>query len=413
MGTISYFNGNLAFYRTDFRQFNLDDNASTDQLAIFVFDTFSTPYDPYATAWRIELVIEGMESHVITEGPFAGDEVPIAGTVTAIRQYNQQGNLIMQGTGLAADVVTLSRLIKDDDPKAWGVLMQGDHVFNGANNSGVDWAGDDITTSAGNDTVNANGGDDYIRDGGGRDAYFGGDGWDALSYAEHWFWDDPAGALVGLRVDLGAGTVRGPDKQTDTVAGIEAIRGTHLNDTMVGSNDSDQFMGLGGNDRFDGLGGFDEVRYDRDDRYYGYDGILANMANGRVRDGFGTTDRITNIEAIRGSNVRDRIYDDTGNNRIRGEGGDDYINVSGGNDTLRGGAGRDQFVFTGTAFGTDVIEDFSKADRDRIQILAADDIGDLTITQDGTTAVIRLNANSQVRVLNFDIDDFAAGDFIF
>lgn len=413
MGTITFFNGNLAFYRTDFRDFIFDDNSSTEQLAVFVFDTQAQAFDPYASAWRIELVIEGMEYHTIAEGPFAGEEVPIAGTVTAIRQYNQQGNLIMQGTGLTADVATLARLIDTDDGKAWDVLTQGDHVFNGANASGVDWQGDDITTSAGNDTVNANGGDDFIKDAGGRDAYFGGDGWDTVSYADHWFWDNPGGALVGLRVDLGAGTVRGPDKQTDTMSGIEAVRGTHLNDTMVGSSGNDQFMGLGGNDRFDGLAGFDEVRYDRDDRFMGYDGILANLANGRVRDGFGTTDRIANIEAIRGSNVRDRIYDDTANNRIRGEGGDDYINVSGGNDTLRGGIGRDQFVFTGTAFGIDVIEDFSKADRDRIQILAADDIGDLTITQDGTTAVIRLNAGSQVRVLNFDIDDFAAGDFIF
>lgn len=413
MGTFNYYNGNLAFYRTDFRNFIFDETASTDQLAVFVFDTNAATFDPYATAWRIELVIEGMVFHTITEGPFAGEEVPIAGTVTAIRQYNAQGTLIMEGSGLTADVVTLARLIDTDDRRAWDVLTQGDHVFNGANDSGVDWQGDDINTTAGSDIVNANGGDDFIKDAGGRDSYIGGAGWDTLSYADHWFWNNPGGALVGLRVDLGAGTVRGPDKQVDTLSGIESVRGTHLNDTMVGSSGSDQFMGLGGNDRFDGLGGFDEVRYDRDDRFMGYDGISANMAKGRVRDGFGTTDRIANIEAIRGSNMRDRIYDDMGDNRIRGEGGDDYINVSGGNDTLRGGIGRDQFVFTGTSFGIDVIEDFSKADRDRIQILAADDMGDLTLRQDGTTAVIRLNGSSQIRVLNFDIDDFAAGDFIF
>lgn len=414
MATFTYFNGNRAFYRVDFRDFAVDEAASSNSLLVLQFKYGQASYDPFATPWRIELDVSGLKSHKVTEGPMAGERVPIAGTITRIRYYDDQDNLLLRGAGLEGSAPMIAALFDLDRGKdAWAVMMQGNHVFNGSDASGVSWQGDEIVTTRGNDTVNGNGGDDFIRDGGGRDAYFGGDGWDTLSYADYWFWDDPAGALTGIRADLAAGTVRGPDKLTDTVSGIEAIRGTHMNDTLLGDDGSNQFMGLGGNDRIDGRGGFDEVRYDRDDRFFGFDGIQANMAKGKVRDGFGNTDRILNIEAIRGTNQRDKIYDDSGHNRLRGEGGNDVLRASGGNDTLRGGEGRDQFVFVGTTFGSDVIEDFSRIDRDRIEVQAANRMSDLSFSQEGTTAVIRLNPDSEIRVLNYHIDDFRAADFIF
>jgi len=416
MATFTFYDGNKGFQQRGFDLYTWDEEAETDSLSVLVFDeSQGIPYDPAVFAYRIEIDLEGLVMYQITEGPYAGDERPIAGTATGIRFYDMAGNLLMQGTGLKGDVPTIATMMeRGDNFRAMLVAMQGDNTFIGSNDSGaMDWDGDEITTGAGRDTVYANDGDDYIADRGGRDSYFGGDGVDQISYAEHWFWDDPVGAVVGLRVDLAAGTVRGPDKQVDTLSSIEQIRGTHLNDTMVGDDANNTFFGLAGNDRLDGGAGFDTVRYDRDDRYFGVDGILANLANGRVRDAFGFTDRVTNIEALRGTEQRDRIFDDNANNAFRGNGGNDYFSLSGGNDTVRGGADRDQFVFVGTSFGTDVIEDFSLADRDRIQILEADSMDDLTFLQQGSTGIVRLNANSQVLLLNFDVNTLDAADFIF
>ena len=414
MATINYFNGNLGFFARDFNLYDFDDSDSDTLAVMYYTPQAGGPYNPEIHAWRIEFDLDGFVDYEVTEGPMAGETIPIAGVVTEVRWYNQSGLKIMEVTDIAADIPTLARLLDNGRGyQAWQVLIQGDDVINGSNASGISWEGDDITTGYGRDTVYGNGGDDYISDQGGRDVYFGGDGFDQLSYAEGWFWENPAGAINGIRVDLAAGTVRGPDGQVDTVDGIEGVRGTHLADRFLGNSGNNQFMGLAGVDRFDGAGGFDEVRYDRDNRYLGEDGIKVYLDKGRIIDGFGTTDRVVNIEAVRGTNQRDRMYDDDANNRFRGMEGNDYLSVSGGNDTLNGGAGRDVFVFVGTAFGTDVIEDFSQADRDRIEIAAANGLGDLTFSQDGTTAVIQLNAGSSVRVLNFDFNDFVSGDFIF
>lgn len=415
MANFVFMNGNKTVDFGNLHLYQWDDTIESKVLGVLLFDvTKGVPYDPAVHAWRIELDLEGLSTHTFAEGPRAGYEFPVAGTVTGLRFYDPAGALLMSATGLKGNVPMIGLLMEYGAfREAWDVLVQGDHLYTGSDNSnGLDTNGDDIYTGRGKDTVYGNGGDDYISDRGGRDSYHGGAGFDTVSYAE-WFWNDPAGVLVGLRADLAAGTVRGPDKQTDTLTGIESLRGTHLNDTMAGDAGDNHLMGLAGNDRLDGGAGFDTVRYDRDDRYFGLDGIMVNLASGRIRDGFGFTDRVTNIEAVRGTEQADRMYDDNGNNAFRGNGGADYLSASGGNDTLRGGAGRDQFAFVGHSFGTDVIEDFSKADRDRIRVVEADSMADLTFLQDGTTAVIRLNAASEVRVLNFHIDSFAAADFLF
>lgn len=415
MAQITYFNGNRAFYAIDFNRYEFDDANDSDTLAILYWDASQAPYNPFVGAWRIELDLEGLEIHTFTEGPRAGEEDPIAGTITAARYYDSLGNLLMEVTGLTGDIPTISRLIDmERGMDAWNVMMQGNHVYTGsANSMADDWNGDEIITAGGNDTVNGLGGDDYIRDGGGRDSYFGGVGFDQVSYAEHWFWQNPAGAISGIRANLATGTITGPDGQRDTVNSIEGIRGTHLADRMTGDANNNTFFGLGGNDIIDGGAGFDTVRYDRDDRYFGLDGIVANLGTGRIRDGFGNTDRVKNVEAVRGTEQRDRIIDDNADNVLRGMGGNDLLVASGGNDTLRGDAGRDTFEFRGTAFGFDVITDFDQSANEKIKIAAASGLGDLTILQDGTDAIIRLNANSEIRLLGMDSSLLGSGDFLF
>ena len=413
MATFTFTSANRAFWGRDFNAYRYSPD-ETDTMAVFEFDTSRAPFDPNVFAWRIELDMEGLQTYVVGDGPRAGEEMAIAGTITGARWYDQSGALMLSATGLSVDIPTVDLLLESGrGQQVWQLLVQGNDVFNGSDNSNGPYNGDEIQTGFGRDTVHGNGGDDYISDQGGKDSYFGGDGFDQLSYAEGWWWDAPQMAVRGLDVDLQAGRIRGPDDVVDLVQGIESIRGTHLRDRFLGDAGNNQFFGLAGADRIDGAGGFDEVRYDRDIRYFGTDGIKANLAKGWVIDGFGLKDRLFDIEAVRGTDQRDSMVDDGGDNRFRGLGGNDKLTVKGGNDTLQGGAGRDTFIFSGNAFGTDVIEDFSQVDGDRIRIAAASGLEALSFSQDGTTAVITLNAASQVRVLNFDADAFEQGDFIF
>jgi Ca2+-binding RTX toxin-like protein len=65
-------------------------------------------------------------------------------------------------------------------------------------------------------------------------------------------------ASAGVSVDLGTGSVTG-GWGNDTLAGIEAVRGTGLGDTLLGSAGSDGLYGAGGDDRLTGGAGADTL----------------------------------------------------------------------------------------------------------------------------------------------------------
>ena len=184
-----------------------------------------------------------------------------------------------------------------------------------------------------------------------------------------------AGATSGPFAGATSSTVQDAWLGTDTFTGIEAVRGTNLNDFFYGGTGSQRFRGLGGADYFDGGAGVDEVDYRRDVRDeaglrgrrrqsirsgrrgpgpgWHLHGHLAGRAWIRARrrrysartarDGFGTTDTFfeQSIERIRGTDQRDVIIGNSLDNELRGEGGDDLIRAGGGNDELVGGAGAD------------------------------------------------------------------------
>ena len=83
---------------------------------------------------------------------------------------------------------------------------------------------------------------------------------------------------------------------------------------------------------------------------------------------------------------------------------------------LYGGSGEDTFVFQ-ASHGTDTILDFTDGD-DTIDLSALTDItgfSDLTITQDGTTAVIDLSSQGggTIRLDDTAVSDLDAADFTF
>src|SRR4029079_10705714 len=96
---------------------------------------------------------------------------------------------------------------------------------------------------------------------------------------------------------------------TDTFTGVQTVRGSEFNDTLLGSNNItgvEVFQGRGGDDFIDGRGGFDRVLYwfRTDDNTTG--GITINMAAGTViGDASVGHDTLRSIEAVRATDFAD------------------------------------------------------------------------------------------------------------
>ena len=69
-------------------------------------------------------------------------------------------------------------------------------------------------------------------------------------------------------------------------------------------------------------------------------------------------------DSIAGGDGNDLLYGQGGDDTILGESGDDTIFGDTGNDSLSGGAGNDAYVFSGSALGSDVVDEAANADTD-------------------------------------------------
>ena len=130
-------------------------------------------------------------------------------------------------------------------------------------------------------------------------------------------------------------------------------------------------------------------------------------------------------DTVYGGADADFIATEAGDDTIYGGADDDFLVAGAGDDTLYGGAGDDRlwgdsgsdtFVF-GSGDGNDTIKDFTDGE-DAIDLTAITGISgfeDLTITADGSNAVIDLSAHGggTITLENFDTADLDAGDFIF
>ena len=140
----------------------------------------------------------------------------------------------------------------------------------------------------------------------------------------------------------------------DTVIGIEGIQGTGFDDTLIGGhaqggvliNDGliEFFRGGAGNDTINGGQGYDRADYDNSTA-----GVHVDLGTGMAQDGFGDTDTLQNIEAVRGSSHNDTLI-----------GGDVYFeSFEGGvgNDTIDGKEGWDRVDYrflAGTGVNVDL-----------------------------------------------------------
>ncbi|WP_146345539.1 calcium-binding protein [Phaeobacter marinintestinus] len=213
---------------------------------------------------------------------------------------------------------------------------------------------DSLYGQGGNDTIRGDEGNDWMDGGDGNDRIFGGDDEDYLyggvgndilnggtggtDYDYVYYYGD-----VGVTVNLALGTATDEFGGTDTLIDIEYVHASSGADTLIGGNAAndgwESFRGYAGNDFIDGGSGFDRADYARD--YNSNDGsgslgIIADLAAGTVRDGFGDTDTIVNIEVIRAS-----IFSDD----LRGDGNDNWFNPLTGSDYIDGRGGIDEVSY--------------------------------------------------------------------
>ncbi len=244
-----------------------------------------------------------------------------------------------------------------------------------------------FTGGAGNDTINGNS--------------FGGGRADIVDYGRET-------GLLGVSVNLGAGTATDTFGNTDTLIDMNVVFGTERADTILGGGSRDGFellRGGGGNDSINGGSFFDELYGDEGndtldggqsgiDSLYGGNGddtliVYINNASGGgidsdlidggegfdrivVQNGGTTTSvnlktgeingapRLVGIEAVTGGNRRDTLIGSDGDDMLNGADGDDIITGGLGSDTLTGGVGKsDTFVFNSLVEMSDVITDFN------------------------------------------------------
>jgi Ca2+-binding RTX toxin-like protein len=259
--------------------------------------------------------------------------------------------------------------------------------------------GDDyLYGGTGNDHLYGGWGNNFLDGGAGADFLEGGSGWnygyDTVSYAS-----SPSAVVVNLTTN----TASGGDAEGDTFWAIDALIGSNYNDVLVatdwgttidGGTGSDAVYGGAGNDMLYGGAGSDVVYGgqgdDKLDGGAGDDRLNGYAGNDRLEGGDG--DDI--LEDRLGDN---RFYGGAGNDNLCGGVGDDRLDGGDGNDRLYGGgrddgegrdiyiggAGADSFVFSWEVrwnsvrdqfglVGWDEIDDFSRAEGDKIDLSMCD-----------------------------------------
>jgi Ca2+-binding RTX toxin-like protein len=217
------------------------------------------------------------------------------------------------------------------------ILMQ---ITGDGGNNALIWTqagGVALSGAAGNDTLTSGTGNDTLDGGAGDDTITGGSGNDTASYESAFFTVTVSLAIAGAQNTVYAGS--------DTLSGIENLRGGAYNDTLTGNGSgnvltgasgNDTLAGGAGNDTLDGNGGIDTATYASSSS-----AVTANLSSGAVTDGLGGSDTLFNIENVIGSNQADTLTGNADANQLTGGLGNDTLTGGAGNDTLDGGAGND------------------------------------------------------------------------
>ncbi|MBL8479774.1 MAG: hypothetical protein JNK59_10740, partial [Sterolibacteriaceae bacterium] len=161
--------------------------------------------------------------------------------------------------------------------------------------------------------------------GAGNDTIDGGAGADRVVYS--------GGAI---NANLATGLVLDGYGTTDTLSGIEQVRGSMAHDILTGNSAGNAFEGRGGNDTINGAGGTDTIRFDQSPTAIAIQ--FTGVGSGTAFDGYGSVDSFTSIESVRGSDHNDTMLGGSGNETFEGMAGNDSIVGGGGTDTVSYGS---------------------------------------------------------------------------
>jgi Ca2+-binding RTX toxin-like protein len=343
----------------------------------------------------------------------------------------------------------------------------GDYAYGNNGNDVLSGAGgvDKLYGQGDIDTLNGDAGNDILIGGAGADIFNGGADRDTASYED---------MTQAVRLDLAGGTST-LDAIGDTFSSIEVFWLTAFNDTFIGSTGDDEVRGWDGLDTLNGGDGSDRLRGENgndtlnggegDDFLWGDAGSdTLNGGNGtdtvsytyartsgvsinlvtNTHTGEAAGDTFTSVErfqltnqsgladsfngsagddwvagykgadTLTGNDGRDTLNGGEHNDVLNGGAGNDKLIAGTGNDTMTGGADADQFWFNVGLFGHDTVTDFENGvDKIRITGQAGiNDIGDLTIAQNGANVLITLPDGSTITLSNTSAGNIDASDFL-
>ncbi|MBX9457061.1 MAG: hypothetical protein KL863_14070 [Rhizobium sp.] len=335
---------------------------------------------------------------------FKGSELDTdKGTVTGVLIEDKQGRLVVDISGLSLDFSTVRPLY--ETPTDAGEFAIKDYLLpyllTDANTITGTEAGDElfVSFSEGNDVINGLAGDDLFRGSAGNNRLNGGSGRDELAYHTGWF----AAAESGVRLNAELGTAKNPWGGNDKFKGFEIYSGSQRNDVFTGSKSNEHFVLLNGKDVLDGKGGFDTVDYSRDAVTFhagvgsGSKGVVVNLQSGKATDGWGSADKLKNIEAAIGTTY------------------DDVFTGTAAKNTFTGLGGADAFIFA-KKFGADTITDFGVAENDIVDfsafktIKSFDDLA-LVMKQDGADVVIAIKGSGALTLQDVTLDSLTTAHF--
>jgi Ca2+-binding RTX toxin-like protein len=313
---------------------------------------------------------------------------------------------------------------------------------------GID-GNDGLAGGEGNDTLIGGKGNDVVNGGEGADILSGGSGRDSTGYFGY-----DAGVTTTV-VDLVDPSRNTGDAEGDVITGIERFQFSYTTVVFVGTAaDERAESSNGGNDRFDMDGGNDLVRVDgggdavnggsgRDTVTIAGQDITIDLLTPASNSGEAAGSTFENIEVFRLDGFGTSVFlGDDGANIVFGGGsfgshgaldgrsGDDRLTGGGGGDDLTGGAGADQFIYADRldslkindgGASLDVIEDFRRADGDRINLDAIDANGDRKGDQEfsfigakdfsGKAGELRFEKEGGDTYVYGDTDGINGGDF--
>ena len=241
---------------------------------------------------------------------------------------------------------------------------------------------DDIMGDGGNNRLEGRDGDDILDGASGNDRLLGGDGND---------------------------TIFGGD-------GVDTIFGQDGDDTLFGGAGNDFFFGGSGADSHDGGSGIDTVSY-----LASTSGVVIDLQAGGI-SGDAEGDTYTNIERVFGTSFDDYIFGSNDDDILLGNGGADYLEGGTGNDTLIGGAGIDEYGYSVTQGGADVIFGFFVANEviyftenggGEVGPLSFEELIGSFASNVGANTVIDMGGGNTLTLIGVNIADLSESNFDF